>query len=122
LRANEDGIRSTFDNGILTVSVPVNEVESAEKHGGLTHISSRVFVVKPSLRELGELREYFGRDRDTEADQFAATHELIERGVTQAVVVSLGSAGALVATSTRSQRFSAIPVRSVSESRPARPC
>jgi 6-phosphofructokinase 2 len=77
--------------------------------GGLTHVSSGAFIVKPSLREL---REFFGRELATEADQFAAAHELIERGLTQAVVVSLGSDGALLATSNCSQRFSAVPVRS----------
>ena len=30
--ADEDGIKASYDQGILTVSVPVTEVESAEKH------------------------------------------------------------------------------------------
>lgn len=79
--------------------------------GGLTHVTSGVFVLKPSLREL---RECVGRELTTEAEQLAAAHELIERGVTQAVVVSLGSAGALLATTGHSQRFSSIPVHAVS--------
>lgn len=79
--------------------------------GGLTHIRSGVFVLKPSLREL---RECLGRELDTEADQVDAARELIDRGVTQAVVVSLGADGALLVTRHRSQRFSAVHVRSES--------
>ena len=40
-----------------------------------------------------------------------AAHELIEHGVAQAVVVSLGTQGALLAAARHSQRFSAVPVR-----------
>ncbi len=79
--------------------------------GGLAHIASGVFLLKPSVREL---RECFGRELVTESDQLAAAHELIDSGVSQAVVVSVGSKGALLATTTGSQRFSAIPVRVVS--------
>lgn len=80
--------------------------------GGFSHIAAGVFLLKPSVREL---RECVGRELDTEAEQLAAAHELIDRGVTQAVVVSLGSQGALLATARHSQRFSAIAVRSVSD-------
>ncbi|TPG32697.1 1-phosphofructokinase family hexose kinase [Mycolicibacterium hodleri] len=79
--------------------------------GGLAHIASGVFLLKPSVREL---RECFGRELTTEAEQLAAAHELIERGISEAVVVSVGSKGALLATSSGSQRFSAVPVRAVS--------
>jgi 6-phosphofructokinase 2 len=77
--------------------------------GGLSHVTSGVFLVKPSVREL---REYVGRPLESEADQVAAARELIGCGMTQAVVVSLGAEGALLVTSTSNQRFSAIPVRS----------
>jgi HSP20 family molecular chaperone IbpA len=30
--AEEDAVKASYDNGILTVSVPVTEVEAAEKH------------------------------------------------------------------------------------------
>ena len=78
---------------------------------GLQHISSGVFLLKASVREL---RECVGRDLATEAEQVVAAHELIESGRAEAVVVSLGSKGALLVTSTESQRFSAIPMRAVS--------
>jgi 6-phosphofructokinase 2 len=74
---------------------------------GLRHITSGVFLLKPSVREL---RECFGQALITESDQLAAAHELIDRGCTQFVVVSLGSDGALLATPTGSQRFSPITV------------
>jgi 6-phosphofructokinase 2 len=78
---------------------------------GLQHITSGVFLLKVSVREL---RECVGRELATESEQLAAAHELIESGRTEAVVVSRGSEGALLATSRASQRFSAIPVRAVS--------
>jgi 6-phosphofructokinase 2 len=74
---------------------------------GLSGVTHGAFLVKPSVREL---REYVGRPLDTEADQVDAAMELIERGVTQAVAVSLGAEGALLVTKTTIQRFSAIPV------------
>ncbi|MBJ7338152.1 1-phosphofructokinase family hexose kinase [Mycolicibacterium sp.] len=79
--------------------------------GGLAHIDSGVFLLKPSVREL---RECFDRDLATESEQLAAAHELIDAGVSQAVVVSVGSEGALLATSAGSQRFPAAPVHVVS--------
>lgn len=76
--------------------------------GGLRHIRSGVFVLKASVREL---RECVGRDLVTEADQLAAAHQLIGQGCAQAVVVSLGSRGALLATAGASQSFSAVRMR-----------
>lgn len=77
--------------------------------GGLRHITSGVFLLKASVREL---RECVERDLITEADQVAAARELIQCGRAEVVVVSLGSQGALLTTSHGSQRFSAIPMRS----------
>ncbi|MBX7433661.1 1-phosphofructokinase family hexose kinase [Mycobacterium sp. Y57] len=79
--------------------------------GGLAHMRGGVFVLKPSVREL---RECFGHPLKTESEQLAAARELIERGVTEAVVVSLGADGALLVTRRESLRFSAIPVHAVS--------
>jgi len=77
--------------------------------GGLQHISSGVFLLKASVREL---RECVGRRLATESEQLAAAHELIDSGRPQIVLVSLGAYGALLATRRTSQRFSAIPMRS----------
>ncbi|GLP76731.1 6-phosphofructokinase [Mycobacterium antarcticum] len=79
--------------------------------GGLQHVRSGVFLLKPSVREL---RECFGRELATESEQLAAAHSLITAGVAQAVVVSVGSKGALLASSAGSQRFPAVPVRALS--------
>lgn len=75
--------------------------------GGLTHVRSGVFLLKPSLREL---REYAGQDLKTEAAQIAAAEELIDRGVAQSVLVSLGADGALLVTPTCRRRFAALRV------------
>ena len=76
---------------------------------GLRHISSGVFLLKPSVREL---RECVERGLISESEQLAAAHELIDRGCAQVVVVSLGSNGALVATPSGSQRYSPVTVPS----------
>ncbi len=77
----------------------------------LRHLTSGVFLLKASVREL---RECVGRELVTESEQIAAAHEIVDCGRAEAVVVSLGPDGALLATSTESKRFSAIPVRGVS--------
>jgi 6-phosphofructokinase 2 len=78
---------------------------------GLTHISSGIALLKASLREL---RECIGRALATETDQAAAARELVERGVARSVVVSLGSEGAILVTSSQQQRFSSVSVPAVS--------
>ncbi len=75
--------------------------------GGLRHVSSGVFLLKASVREL---RECVGRPLETEAEQLAAAHELVDGGRAEVVLVSLGHHGALLATRHGSQRFSAIPM------------
>ena len=79
--------------------------------GGLRHVTSGVYLLKPSVREL---RECVGRPLATEAEQLAAAHELIDRGVARVVVVSLGAQGALLVASSGSERFPALPVTAVS--------
>jgi 6-phosphofructokinase 2 len=76
---------------------------------GLRHITSGVYLLKPSVREL---RECVERGLVNETEQLAAAHELVDRGCAQIVVVSLGSKGALVATPNASQRYSPIKVPS----------
>ncbi|UXA08359.1 1-phosphofructokinase family hexose kinase [Mycobacterium sp. SMC-2] len=75
--------------------------------GGLQHVSSGVFLLKASVREL---RECVGRRLATQAEQLAAAHQLIDSGRAEVVVVSLGPYGALVATRHAGQRFSAVPM------------
>lgn len=76
--------------------------------GGLRHISSGVFLLKASVREL---RECVGRPLVTESEQLAAAQALVENGCAQVVLVTLGSRGALLVTRQASQRFSAVPLR-----------
>ncbi|COX07787.1 phosphofructokinase [Mycobacterium tuberculosis] len=77
----------------------------------MQHISSGVFLLKASVREL---RECVGSELLTEPEQLAAAHEFIDRGRAEVVVVSLGSQGALLATRHASHRFSSIPMTAVS--------
>jgi pfkB family carbohydrate kinase len=53
--------------------------------GGLQHVSSGVFVLKASVREL---RECVGRPLATESEQLAAAHELIESRCASSVGVT----------------------------------
>jgi len=75
--------------------------------GGLTHVSSGVFLIKPSLREL---REAVGRELTTDAEQLAAAQELIAAGAARYVLVSKGARGALLASRDGGRRFAPVPV------------
>ena len=75
--------------------------------GGLTHVSSGVFLVKPSVREL---RECVGRELSTEEEQVGAAREIVERGAARNILVSLGARGALLVSPDGALRFAPIPV------------
>ncbi len=61
----------------------------------LKQTKSGVYLLKPSIREL---RERTGRELRTEAEQVVAARGLILDGVSEVVVVSLGSQGAVLVT------------------------
>lgn len=73
----------------------------------LRHIKSGAYLLKPSLREL---REWVGKELRTEAEQVRAAHELIEQGVGEVMVVSLGADGALLVTKEGYERLAPIKV------------
>jgi 6-phosphofructokinase 2 len=75
--------------------------------GGLTHVKSGVFLLKPSLREL---REDVGAELAEESEQVAAARGLVRRGVARHVLVSLGVRGALLVGAEDAQRFAAVDV------------
>jgi 6-phosphofructokinase 2 len=75
--------------------------------GGLSHVKSGVFLVKPSIREL---REDTCAELATEAEQVAAARSLVARGVARNVLVSLGSQGALLVGAEGAWRFAAVDV------------
>lgn len=54
-----------------------------------------VYLIKPNLREF---RKLVGRELEKEEEQEAAALDLVERGHSQVVVISLGAAGVLLAT------------------------
>ncbi|UXA18994.1 1-phosphofructokinase family hexose kinase [Mycobacterium sp. SMC-4] len=80
--------------------------------GGLKYVTSGVYLLKPSLREL---RECVGRALLTQDEQVCAAGELIDGGLTDVVVVSLGAAGALLVTREGAEHFPAPSVAAVSE-------
>lgn len=108
-------------SGSLPPGVPANFYESVAEicrstgcrlildtsGAGLQHISSGVYLLKPSVREL---RECVGRTLPGEADQFAAAREQIEMGRAEIVVVSLGARGALLVTADRGLRYAPVDV------------
>jgi 6-phosphofructokinase 2 len=75
--------------------------------GGLTHIASGVFLLKPSVREL---QEAVGRVLRTGSEQLSAAMELIDCGVARYVLVSRGSAGAILASRDGGQLFAPVTV------------
>ena len=60
-------------------------------------LAEGVFLVKPSGRELGEL---VGSTLESEESQIAAASTLVERGSAEFVALTLGGAGAVLATTT----------------------
>lgn len=106
------GVPSDFYQGIADMCHGLGVPLVLDTSGaGLQQVSSGVFLIKASVREL---RECVGRELATESEQMAAARELVQAGRAEVVVVSLGSKGALLATSTLCQRFEAIPLRAVS--------
>ena len=70
-----------------------------------------VFMLKPNA---GELSRLVGRDLSTEDEQYQAAHEIIERGGTEAIVISLGAGGAVLVTKDGELEVRAptVPIRS----------
>lgn len=75
--------------------------------GGLRHVDSGVFLLKPSLREL---RELVGGELADEAEQFAAARQLVDRGTAECVLVSLGAKGALLVTAEAGLHYEPVSV------------
>jgi len=74
-------------------------------------LDAGVYLIKPNVRELEEL---LGRELDDDHDIAEAARDLIERGAAEAMLVSLGRGGALLATGEGALRLSApaVPIRS----------
>jgi 6-phosphofructokinase 2 len=74
-------------------------------------LSEGVFLVKPNLRELGQIA---GEDVAEDPEQERAAREVIEQGGAEVMVVSLGGAGVLLVTDSGAERIAAptVPIRS----------
>jgi 6-phosphofructokinase 2 len=70
-----------------------------------------VFLLKPNVRELGHLA---GRELNDEVEQIEAARDIIHRGGTHAVVISLGAGGAILVTAENKLEVRAptVPIRS----------
>jgi 6-phosphofructokinase 2 len=75
-----------------------------------------VFLVKPNLRELGTITGTSASEEesDYEEKQAEAARKLVAKGGAEAVLVSMGSAGALLVTKDETTRISSptVPIRS----------
>jgi 6-phosphofructokinase 2 len=67
-----------------------------------------VYLLKPNLRELCELS---GEDLEDEAQQARVAQQLVNRGQSEVVVLSLGASGALLASSEGCERLHSPAVR-----------
>jgi 6-phosphofructokinase 2 len=74
-------------------------------------VEEGVFLLKPNLRELGQLA---GKEIENEAQQERVAKDLIDEGRCEVVVVSLGAAGVLLVTREGSERMvpPTVPIRS----------
>lgn len=125
LRVLAAGARFVVASGSLPPAAPVGFYQSVAElcaevgvqlvldasGPGLRHLTSGVYLLKPSLRELGELT---GRVLDTERDIIGAARELIAGGLVEVVVASRGPHGAVLVTADEARRFPAIARRPVS--------
>ena len=102
------GVPEDFYQQVATVCADLGAMFLLDSSGGgLTHVNSGVFLIKPSLREL---REAVGRALTTDTEQLKAAREIIERGAAQYVLVSRGADGALLASRDGGQLFAPVPV------------
>ncbi|WP_286141796.1 1-phosphofructokinase family hexose kinase [Mycobacterium sp. M26] len=102
------GVPPDFYQQVANVCADIGAVFVLDTSGGgLKHVNSGVFLLKPSVREL---RECVERELADEAEQLAAARELIDRGCAEYVLVSLGSQGALLATRHGGHRFAPVEV------------
>ncbi|MFO7893663.1 MAG: 1-phosphofructokinase family hexose kinase [Longimicrobiales bacterium] len=74
-------------------------------------VEAGVFLLKPNLRELAQIA---GQDVSEDPDQEAAARRLVDEGLAEVVVVSLGAAGVLLVTDQHTERIPAptVPIRS----------
>jgi 6-phosphofructokinase 2 len=74
-------------------------------------VQGHVFLVKPNVRELGELVD---AELTSEQQQLAAARDLIRQGRCEVVVLSLGAGGALLITADNGEhiRTPTVPIRS----------
>lgn len=106
------GVPSDFYQRVADISRDVGARLILDTSGdALQSVHSGVFLLKASVREL---RERVGRDLLDRSDQLTAAQELIAAGVPEIIVVSLGSEGALLATSQGGHHFPPVPVEVVS--------
>lgn len=70
-----------------------------------------VYLVKPSIREL---REWVDRPLETRVEQVAAARSIVDQGVAEVVVVSLGAEGALLVTADICEYVPSVDVVSIS--------
>ncbi|MGW0020194.1 1-phosphofructokinase family hexose kinase [Rhodococcus sp. NPDC003382] len=106
------GVPGTFVRRIADVAHKVGARFVLDSSGdALTSIESGVFLVKPSL---DELCEWVGRDLPDTETRSAAARELVDAGVAEIVVVSLGAQGAIMVSADNAVEVPAldVPVRS----------
>jgi 6-phosphofructokinase 2 len=92
---------------VLSGSLPPGVPEDIYARLARSALDAGVFLVKPSL---GELRELAGRPLANEAEWREAALEIVRDGRAQAVVLTLGELGALLASEHAVLRARALPV------------
>lgn len=104
------GVPAGFYQQVAAVCAELGAMLLLDSSGaGLTQVTSGVFLLKPSVREL---REYTGQPLETEAEQVGAARAIIGRGTARHVLVSLGERGAVLVSADRARRFPAVAVPS----------
>jgi 6-phosphofructokinase 2 len=107
------GVPDDFYGQVARVAKEMNARLILDTNGSPLRIAAEqgVFMMKPNLRELGTLGD---KELHEEAHQVALARRIVHRGQSEAVVVSLGAAGALLVWKDTCERMRAptVPIKS----------
>ncbi|MGY2012075.1 1-phosphofructokinase family hexose kinase [Nocardia gipuzkoensis] len=103
------GVSSDFYQSITDLAGDLGVRVVLDTSGiALRSVRRGVYLIKPSVRELGD---YVGHPLIDRTEQLSQARRLIADGMTEIVLLSLGAAGALVVTRDWHEWFPSIPAR-----------
>lgn len=107
------GVRPDFFERLRALSAEHRALLLLDMPGERLHecAGPGVFLIKPNLREL---EAACGQELRSERDESRAARQLVQLGLAEVVLVSLGARGALLATAQETHRLPSLPVQACS--------